>query len=171
MVAPDVAARARAIRLLVSDIDGVLTDAGVYYSARGEELLRFSRRDGLGVELAARAGIRTALLSRADSEIVRARAKTLSIEHVFLGVRDKGAFLSQIERDTGVSRSEIAYIGDDVIDLEIMGLVAVAGAPVDAVPEVRAAAHFVAASGGGAGAFREFSDWILQQRIEWEVTA
>jgi 3-deoxy-D-manno-octulosonate 8-phosphate phosphatase (KDO 8-P phosphatase) len=169
-VVSSLADRARRVRLIVTDVDGVLTDTTVYYSARGEELLRFSRRDGMGMELAAREGVRTALLSREDSDIVRARARKLGLEHVFLGVRDKRAFLVEIERATGVAREEMAYIGDDVIDLDVMRAVALSGAPADAVDEVRPAADFVTPSRGGHGAFREFSDWILRLRSGQEVT-
>jgi 3-deoxy-D-manno-octulosonate 8-phosphate phosphatase (KDO 8-P phosphatase) len=156
--------RARALRLVVTDVDGVLTDATVYYSARGEELLRFSRRDGMGIELLARAGIRTAIVSREDSAIVRARANKLGLSLVFLGIRDKGEFLSTLEREADVPRDAMAYIGDDVVDLEIMRAVALAAAPSDAIEEARAFAHYITPAHGGHGAFRDFSNWILRQR-------
>jgi YrbI family 3-deoxy-D-manno-octulosonate 8-phosphate phosphatase len=166
VTASDLRARARAIRLVVSDVDGVLTDAGVWYSARGEELLRFSRRDGAGVELLSRAGIATALLSREDSDIVRARARKLRLEHVYLGVRDKFATLATIEERTGIERDSMAYIGDDLFDVEVLRAVAISGAPADAVDEVRSVVHHVTAAPGGHGAFRQFADWILAQREE-----
>src|SRR5262249_53893853 len=133
LLASDLVLRARALRLVVTDVDGVLTDATVYYSARGEELLRFSRRDGMGVELLARAGLRTAIVSRENSAIVRARATKLGLSLVYLGVRNKGEFLSILERETDVARDAMAYIGDDVVDVEIMRAVAIAAAPSDAI--------------------------------------
>jgi YrbI family 3-deoxy-D-manno-octulosonate 8-phosphate phosphatase len=147
-------------------VDGVLTDASIYYSASGEELLRFSRRDGMAVELLSKAQLPTILLSREDSRIVRARAKKLGLEHVFLGVRDKGAFVSQIEATANVSRDAMAFIGDDVNDVDLMRAVALAGAPADASEAARSAAHHVTTARGGRGAFREFADWILQLRGE-----
>jgi 3-deoxy-D-manno-octulosonate 8-phosphate phosphatase (KDO 8-P phosphatase) len=159
-------ARARAIRLVVSDVDGVLTDAGVWYSARGEELLRFSRRDGAGVERLARAGIGTALLSREDSDIVRARARKLGLEHVLLGVREKIAALATLEERTGIERNSMAFIGDDLFDVDVLRAVALSGAPSDAVDEVRAIVHHVTRAPGGQGAFRQFADWIMTQRGE-----
>lgn len=159
--------RARRIRLVVSDVDGVLTDAGVYYSAAGEELKRFSLRDGMGVELLRRAGIETAFLTREDSAIVRARAKKLGIEHVFSGVRDKLAHLPAILAATRLSADAVAFIGDDVNDLallEHLGRQGLTSAPADAVAAVRAVVHVVTESRGGYGAFRELADAVLAWR-------
>lgn len=162
-------ARAGRIRLVVTDIDGVLTDAGVYYSERGEELRRFSLRDGMGVELLRDAGIETAFLSREDSGIVRARAKKLRIAHVFLGVRDKLAHLGELQRASGLDASALAFIGDDVNDLPLLrklGESGLTGAPADAIEEVLEAVHHVSAAAGGHGAFRHFADAILRWRAE-----
>ncbi|HTQ02913.1 MAG TPA: hypothetical protein VMI54_03610 [Polyangiaceae bacterium] len=162
-------ARAGRIRLVVTDIDGVLTDAGVYYSERGEELRRFSLRDGMGVELLRDAGIETAFLSREDSGIVRARAKKLRVERVFLGVRDKLAHLPEILHATALAPEALAFIGDDVNDLpllrELSG-VGLTGAPADAIDEVLDVVHHVSAAPGGHGAFRHFADAILRWRAE-----
>ncbi|XYH93040.1 KdsC family phosphatase [Sorangium sp. So ce1128] len=155
--------RARRIRLVLTDCDGVLTDTGVYYSERGEELKRFSLRDGMGVERLARAGIASAIVTGETSPSVRRRADKLGMR-VFLGVSDKGRHLPAILREAGVERSEVAYIGDDVNDLAIMQAVAEAGltaAPADAVSDVFCAAHRRCEARGGHGAFRDFADWIL----------
>lgn len=157
-------ARARRIRLVVTDVDGTLTDGGVFYSERGEELVRFSRRDGMGMERLGRAGIPTAMLTREDSAIARARAKKLGLEHVFTGCRDKHAFLATMTEKTGVSADAIAYIGDDVNDVDLMRAVALAGAPRDAADAARAAAHKITDAPGGHGAFRDFAEWILLLR-------
>lgn len=162
-------ARAGRIRLVLTDIDGVLTDAGVYYSERGEELRRFSLRDGMGVERLRDAGIATGFLSREDSGIVRARAQKLRIPHVFLGVRDKLGHLAEIMRASGLAPDELAFIGDDVNDLPLLRELAgtgLTGAPADAIDEVLEAVHHVSANLGGHGAFRHFADAILKWREE-----
>jgi 3-deoxy-D-manno-octulosonate 8-phosphate phosphatase (KDO 8-P phosphatase) len=166
---PQLRARAAAIRLVVSDVDGVLTDAGVYYSASGEELKRFSMRDGMGVELLRQAGIRTAFMTREDSPIVAARAKKLKIDALWSGQLDKREALPRLLTELGVALGAIAYIGDDVNDLGALGFVAEAGlavCPADAVPQVAAAAHFVTTARGGHGAFRELCDLILHNQKE-----
>lgn len=162
-------ARAATIQLVVSDVDGVLTDAGVYYSAQGEELKRFSMRDGMGVELLRQAGIRTAWLTREQSPIVAARAKKLQIEALWAGERDKGAALPRLVQELGVPAHAVAYIGDDVNDIEALGWVATSGlavCPSDALPRVLSAVHFVTAARGGHGAFRELCELILENREE-----
>jgi 3-deoxy-D-manno-octulosonate 8-phosphate phosphatase (KDO 8-P phosphatase) len=166
---PQLRARAASIRLVVSDVDGVLTDAGVYYSAEGEALKRFSMRDGMGVELLGRAGIRTALLTREQSPIVAARAKKLQIETLWSAQLDKREALPRLVQELGVPAQAVAYIGDDVNDLGALGWVAEAGlavCPADAVPKVLAAVHFVTAARGGHGAFRELCDLILDNQKE-----
>jgi 3-deoxy-D-manno-octulosonate 8-phosphate phosphatase (KDO 8-P phosphatase) len=159
--------RALGIELVLSDVDGVLTDAGVYYSARGEELKRFSLRDGMGVELLREAGIETGFCTRENSEIVAARAKKLRVQ-LHLGVRDKLAHLPSMLEAARVRPEAVAYIGDDVNDLGLLCAVAaqggIAAAPADATLEVRQNVHFVTHSLGGYGAFREFADFILRLR-------
>jgi YrbI family 3-deoxy-D-manno-octulosonate 8-phosphate phosphatase len=166
---PQLRARAAAIELVVSDVDGVLTDAGVYYSADGEALKRFSMRDGMGVELLRNSGIRTALLTREESSIVTRRAQKLNIESVWLGERDKREALPRLVRTLGYPLHAVAYIGDDVNDLGALSFVAEAGlavCPADAVPSVARAVHFVTAARGGYGAFRELCDLILENQKE-----
>ena len=162
--ARETARRARQVQLVVSDVDGVLTDAGVYYSARGEELKRFSMRDGMGVERLREARIETAFLTREDSPIVVQRAHKLRVTHLHLAVLDKREFLARWLLKLGVSVAHVAYIGDDINDLEVMRFVAeqgLTGAPSDAVPEVLREAHFCATLGGGHGAFRQFADLVI----------
>lgn len=159
--------RAARIRLVLSDVDGVLTDAGVYYSARGEELYRFSRRDGMGSDLLRAAGLATGVLTREHSDIIRRRAEKLKMTHVFVGVDDKLSHLPVILTATGLQPGNIAYIGDDVNDLEIIREIRVAGltaAPADAVPAILREVHHRCASPGGHGAYRDFAEWILALR-------
>lgn len=163
------AERARAVRLVLTDCDGVLTDGGVYYSTEGEALKRFSVRDGMGVERLRLAGIGTAIVTREDSDLVAARAVKLGVVFLFAGVKDKGSHLDVISRETGLDPAEMAYIGDDVNDVDILGAVGgrgLTGAPCDAMPEAAMEAHYRCSLPGGHGAFREFAEWILKLREE-----
>jgi 3-deoxy-D-manno-octulosonate 8-phosphate phosphatase (KDO 8-P phosphatase) len=167
----DCRARARRLRWLISDVDGVLTPATAYYSERGEELKRFSLRDGMGVELLRDAGIHTAFLSRENSPIVRRRAEKLALTRVFLGVRDKAHALDAVLLECGAALDEVAYIGDDVNDLGVLLRVGEAGltaAPADAARAVAQIVHLRTAASGGNGAFREFADSILNWRQQEE---
>lgn len=163
----DIAQRARRIHLVLTDNDGVLTDTGVYYSSFGEELKRYSVRDGMAVELLRQAGIETGIMTGEESESVRRRAEKLRIRHVYLGVRDKRRQLDLLLAQTKFSLSQIAYIGDDVNDLGILtaiGAFGLTAAPADAVSAIRHAVQFVCRTRGGQGAFREFADHILALR-------
>jgi 3-deoxy-D-manno-octulosonate 8-phosphate phosphatase (KDO 8-P phosphatase) len=165
----DLRNRAARIKLVVTDNDGVLTDSGVYYSERGEELKRFSVRDGMGVERLRNAGIGTAILTRELSGCVKARAAKLRLPFTWLGVIDKEAHLETILEETGVKAHELAFIGDDVNDLGLMtkvGQVGLTAAPGDAMTPALEVAIFVTRSIGGHGAFREFAEWILSLRGE-----
>jgi 3-deoxy-D-manno-octulosonate 8-phosphate phosphatase (KDO 8-P phosphatase) len=160
-------ARARRVRLVLADCDGVLTDGSVYYSESGEALKRFSMRDGLGVERLREAGIGTAILTRETSAIVRRRAEKLRLPHLFEGVADKAAHLEAVERETGLARQEMAFIGDDLNDLGLVLALSdhgLTGAPADAVSEVGGAVHYRTWRPGGHGAFREFAEWVIRSR-------
>lgn len=161
--------RAQRIRLLLTDVDGVLTDASVYYSVHGEELKRFSFRDGMGVELLREVGIETAFYSREHSPIVLQRSRKLKLKHLYLGVSDKAAELNRVLFECNVEPSEVAYIGDDVNDLGVLRRIGEQGltaAPSDALPLVKEAVQTCTRLAGGAGAFREFADSILAWRRE-----
>ena len=158
--------RAARVRLVLTDCDGVLTDGGVYVSERGEELKRFSLRDGMGVERLRDAGIATAILTREKSPIVARRAEKLGIR-LFDGVADKAAALAAILAEHGATPDVTSYIGDDLNDLPVMAALAGEGltaAPGDAEPRVIDTVHYVCARSGGAGAFRELAEWILSHR-------
>ncbi len=160
--------RAGRVRLVVTDCDGVLTDAGVYYSQEGEALKRFSMRDGMGVERLRHAGVDVLILTAETTGFARSRAHKLGIE-ARLGARDKGEALLRIAAERGLDLAALAYIGDDVNDLSAMVLVqdeGLTGAPADALPEVRSVAHCRCEHPGGHGAFREFAEWILGLRGE-----
>ncbi len=159
--------RVKRIKLVLTDVDGVLTDTGVYYSANGEELKRFSIRDGMGMELLGEHGVSSAMLTREDSPRVAARSKKLRLPYYFPGVLDKKAFLPDVLTKTGLTLHELAYIGDDVNDVSIMEEIAKEGltaCPKDAMPAARNVAHYVAKASGGNGAFRDFAEWIMKRR-------
>ena len=159
--------RARKIRLVLTDSDGVLTDTGVYYSESGEAFKRFSIRDGMGVERLRQAGIETAIITGEKSPSVLRRAAKLKLQYLYLGIRDKRSHLDVIVRETGLSIDELAYIGDDVNDLGIIEVIRGQGltaAPADAVAIVKKAVQYRTTARGGHGAFREFAEWILRLR-------
>lgn len=159
--------RALSLCLAITDVDGVLTDAGVYYGEGGEELKRFNVRDGMGVELLREAGIATAFLTRERSPAVERRAEKLGIERIFLGVRDKLAFIEERRAAEGLSRGQLAFIGDDVNDLPLLTSISGEGltaAPADAQPAVLDSVLFRCTRAGGHGAFREFAEWLLALR-------
>ena len=148
-------------------MDGVLTDTGVYYSARGEELKRFSIRDGMGMDRLRDIGIGTAMLTREDSPRVESRSKKLGLPYYFPGIYDKCKFLPKLLKETGLEPNQLGYIGDDVNDVGIMTEIAQAGltaCPGDAMPDARKVAHYVAKAPGGNGAFRDFAEWIMLHR-------
>jgi len=154
----------RDIRLVLTDVDGVLTDGGVYCSERGEELKRFDLRDGMGVARLRAAGIECGIVTGEDSPIVRQRAAKLDIDELHMGAADKSAVLDRILERRGLVAAEVAYIGDDVNDAGVMSRVGFTGAPADAQPGIAALADHVCNAPGGHGAFREFIELILAAR-------
>ncbi|HUK91316.1 MAG TPA: 3-deoxy-D-manno-octulosonate 8-phosphate phosphatase [Blastocatellia bacterium] len=159
--------RALGVRLVLTDCDGVLTDAGVYYSSQGEQLKRFSVRDGMGVERLRLHGIETAIITRENCPCVKKRAEKLKLRYVFLGIPDKEAYLPVILGRTGLAMDQLAYIGDDVNDLPIIENInesGLTGAPLDAVGQVADVVQYRAAAPGGHGAFRDFAEWIINLR-------
>jgi len=164
---PSLVAKAQAIRLLLTDVDGVLTDGGVYYSAAGEEMKRFSIRDGLGVErLRQLTGIEVGIVTGEASPSVLRRAEKLKITELHLGIRHKKAVLADIFGRLKLQPKEIAYIGDDANDLEVMRHVGLSATPADGYREVLVMADYVCQSPGGHGAFREFVELLIAARRE-----
>ena len=163
--------RMKRIRLLVLDVDGVLTDGGIYMGPEGEAMKRFDIKDGLGIALWHRSGGMTAILTGRSSKIVENRAKELHISVVRQGCTDKRTAYGELKSELKISDEEIAYIGDDVIDLPVMKRVGLPVAVADAVPEVRAAARIVATCKGGRGAIRETVERILCAQGRFEEAA
>jgi 3-deoxy-D-manno-octulosonate 8-phosphate phosphatase (KDO 8-P phosphatase) len=153
--------RCSSIRTVVSDVDGTLTDGGMYYSVEGNAMKRFSAHDGMGVTLLMDAGIEVVFLSSECTPIISSRAEKLGVKNVYQGIHDKVHTLRQVVQQFGILYSEIAYIGDDVNDIHALQLCGLSVCPADAVPEVRAVAHYVCSKEGGHGAFRELATHIL----------
>ena len=156
--------RLAAIRLLAMDVDGVLTDGGIWYTERGDELKRFDVRDGQGLVLLAAAGVITAVITRRRSDIVERRARELGIREVHQDAADKAAVLKDVLARHGVVPDEACYVGDDVGDVPAMALVGLPIAVADAVAPVARAAAYVTRASGGRGAIRELCDLILAAR-------
>ncbi|MDY0211447.1 MAG: HAD-IIIA family hydrolase [Desulfuromonadaceae bacterium] len=160
------------ICLLLLDVDGVMTDGGIAYDNNGVETKRFHVRDGHGLKLLQRAGIEVGIITGRESNVVLKRAAELGITRVFQGAKNKLEPYKQILQDTGLTDAQIAYVGDDLIDLPILRRVGFAVAVADAVVELRPWVDYVTSVGGGKGAVREVCDLILKQSGRWEeVTA
>ena len=156
--------RAGAIRLLVLDVDGVLTDGRLYFDSRGEALKVFDVRDGYGLVALQRAGVAVAVISGRRSPAVRARCRELKVRHVHQGVVDKLAVFERLRARLKLARSACACVGDDLPDVPLMSAVALAFAVADAHPAARRAAAVVTRRGGGRGAVREVCDFLLAAR-------
>jgi len=153
--------RADSIKLLLTDVDGVLTDGGVFYGPEGEVMKQFNIRDGMAVERLRAVGIDVGIITGEHSPSVARRAEKLRIEVLHLGCKDKPAALRQILTQRQLAPEEIAYIGDDVNDQQIMGMVGVTAAPADALPQILAIADYICSRAGGHGAFREFAELLI----------
>ncbi len=168
---PDVWQRARDIRLLLLDVDGVLTDGSLCFDAKGEAYKVFHVRDGHGIKMAQRAGIEVAFLSGRRSDAAYHRARELDISRFHEGLRDKVPVLENLLAALNLTPGEVAAVADDLVDLPLMARVGLAVAVADAVPEVAAAAHWVTSLPGGRGAVRQVCDLLLKAQGRWEEIA
>jgi 3-deoxy-D-manno-octulosonate 8-phosphate phosphatase (KDO 8-P phosphatase) len=166
---PPAAAAAR-VRLLVLDVDGVLTDGRLYYGVRGEALKVFHVRDGLGLKLLAAAGVTVAVVSGRKSGMTGRRCRELGIRHLFQGVEDKLGVFHRIRAGLGLPARACACVGDDVPDVPLMHEVGLAFAVADAHPRARRAAHVVTRLPGGKGAVREICDYLLDAHARAAAT-
>ncbi|MEJ8569647.1 KdsC family phosphatase [Elongatibacter sediminis] len=153
--------KARRIRLLALDVDGILTDGRLYYDAAGGESKAFSTRDGFGLKAVRRFGIELALITGRTSAMVERRARELAIESVFQGSDDKLEVLNRLLGETGLDSESVCYAGDDWPDLPVLARVGLAVTAADAHPEVRRRVHWVTRAKGGHGAVREICDLLL----------
>lgn len=154
-------AKAAKVRLVFSDVDGVLTDGGMYYGVEGEALKRFNTRDGMGVELLGRANIEVVLVTGEDSAIVAQRAAKLHIGEIYQGIKDKRSTVETVSAARGFGPEVLAFIGDDVNDLEAMRYCGLGATVADGADAVKSIADYVCVRKGGEGAFREFAELIL----------
>jgi YrbI family 3-deoxy-D-manno-octulosonate 8-phosphate phosphatase len=160
-----VAERARRVRLLCVDVDGVLTDAGMYYGPDGEVMKKFNTRDGMGLARVRAAGVAVAIISGEDSAIVHARAAKLKIDDVFTGISNKRAVIDELRARKNLELDEVAFIGDDVNDLPALECVGLACAVADAAESVLAVAHYVTQRRGGDGAVREVCELLIAANL------
>ncbi len=156
--------RMRRIRLVATDVDGCLTDSGMYYTEHGDELKKFSTRDGLGFRLLREAGYHLAIITLENTELMKRRAAKLRVEELHQGAEDKVSVMAEILQRLGLDWSEAAYLGDDRGDLALLARVGVSACPADAIAEARETVDLVTTVPGGAGAFREFAECILGVR-------
>jgi len=156
-----VLARARDIRLLTLDVDGVMTDGSLYFAAAGDYLKTFNIQDGLGIKQALAGGIEVAVITGRSSEMVARRCAALGVEHLYQGREDKAAALAQLLAVTGLQPQQVAHLGDDLPDLPVMRKAGLGIAVADAHPFVAHHAHWQTRARGGAGAVREVTDLLL----------
>lgn len=155
---------AAAVRLLILDVDGTLTDGRLYYGPKGEALKVFHVRDGAGIQHLERAGVRVAVISGRSSKMVSVRCRELGIRHVVQGAEDKVAAFEKLRRKLQIEESQTACVGDDTADVPLMKVVKLAIAVADAHQEALQAAHVVTSLPGGQGAVREVCDYLLDAR-------
>ena len=159
--------KAKKIKLVLTDNDGVLTDTGVYYSEKGEELKRFSIRDGMGVErLKKLVNIKTVIITGELSGSVKKRAEKLKIDEFYLGAKAKESLLDEILKKNKLKPENIAFIGDDVNDMELIKIVGLTAAPADAMQDILEVVDYICEHKGGNGAFREFAELLISFNIK-----
>jgi 3-deoxy-D-manno-octulosonate 8-phosphate phosphatase (KDO 8-P phosphatase) len=156
----------KGIRLFATDVDGVLTDAGMYYSESGDEWKKFNTRDGMGIKLLQKAGLITAIVTQERTRLVARRAEKLAIPELHQGVMDKLSVIRDMAMRHGLSLREVAYIGDDVNDIEALQAVGFSAAPADGLPQVLKVVDYVCRQKGGEGAVRELTEMILLSHNE-----
>lgn len=159
--------QAEAIRLLILDVDGVLTDGQIFLSEQGEEYKSFNTKDGHGLRLLMAEGIEVALISGRNSKAVDFRARDLGIREVHQGIRDKGPLCEKIMRERNLRKDQVCCVGDDLPDLPLFEHSGICFAVSDASPAIRALATFTTRLGGGRGAVREVCEIILESRGKW----
>ena len=157
------------IRVIAMDVDGVMTDGRIIYDGSGRELKFFDVKDGYGISRARHAGLRTAIISARGCAAVRARAKDLKFDKVYLDVYPKVTAYEKMLKSFGVRDHEVCFIGDDLPDHAILSRVGFAAAPADAAPEIKKIADYVARRSGGRGAVREIVEMVLKAQGRWSV--
>ena len=156
---------AKNIKILLTDVDCVLTDGGMYYTSNGDVMKKFHTRDGMGVNMLRRKGIPTIIVTKEKTQMVKKWAKKMNIEYLYDGIQQKETILKIISKKYNVKNSEIGYIGDDINDIELLKMVGFSATPNDGIIEVQKIVHYICKKNGGEGAFREVADLLLRYRI------
>jgi 3-deoxy-D-manno-octulosonate 8-phosphate phosphatase (KDO 8-P phosphatase) len=164
MTDADINARFAQVRLISLDCDGVMTDGGLYYGPAGDEMRRFHVRDGVGIKALINAGVAVAFVTASRTPAITARAQALGVRHCLVGVETKLAAITELGRELSIRLDEIAHMGDDENDLEVLRAVGLAMTVADAIPEVLKAAAYVTRRRGGDGAVREMAEQLLAAR-------
>ena len=159
---PEHLAKFSQVKLLALDVDGVLTDGGLYYTETGEEFKKFNVKDGLGLKLLMQNGIQVAILSSSNSQATLHRAELLGIQYVFIGIEDKLTQLQLLCQQLGLELGQVAYMGDDLVDLPVMQAVGCPIAVADAMPKNQDVAAYITQRRGGEGAVREICDLLIK---------
>lgn len=156
------------IRLLICDVDGVMTDGSLFFGDDGQEYKAFNSRDGHGMRMLQDSGIPIAIITGRTSEVVKHRAKNLGIEHIYQGQKDKTQAFEKLLNDFDITAEQVAYIGDDIVDLPVMCQVGLAVAVADAHELVKNHSHWVTEKPGGRGAVRELCELLLQAHGKYD---
>jgi len=159
--------RARAVRMIVFDIDGVLTDGSLFYGDDGQEYKAFNSRDGHGIKMLRASGVEAGIITGRTSQVVLHRARNLGISRIFQGAHDKLTAFEALLHDLGLEAEQIAYMGDDIVDLPVLRRCGLAITVPDAPPEVKARCHMVTQAGAGRGAAREVCELIMRAQGTW----
>ena len=156
--------KASKIKVVLTDVDGVLTDSGMYYSNKGDIMKKFHTRDGMGVTLLRKNNIPSVIVTKEKNEIIKQWSKKMKIDKLLMGVIKKEAVLEKICKDYGIKSSEICYIGDDVNDLELLKLVGLSATPLDGIIEAQKICDYICKNNGGNGVFREIANMIISSQ-------
>jgi 3-deoxy-D-manno-octulosonate 8-phosphate phosphatase (KDO 8-P phosphatase) len=156
---------AKNLKILLTDVDCVLTDGGMYYTSNGDVMKKFHTRDGMGVNMLKRKGIPTIIVTKEKTQMVKKWAKKMNIEYVYDGIQKKETILKIISKKYNVKTSEIGYIGDDINDIELLKMVGFSATPKDGVLEAQKIVHYICKKNGGEGAFREVADIVLRHKV------
>ena len=151
------------IKLILLDVDGTLTDGGIYRGNNGEDLKKFNVKDGYAIVNAQKLGIEFGIITGKKSELVKNRSEELKIKYLYQGISEKTVILKELMKKTGFKKEEIAYMGDDLNDIKIMENVGFSGTPSDGATETKIIADFISTKNGGEGAVREFIETILKK--------
>lgn len=158
------------IKLIILDVDGTLTDGGIYYDSLGNEMKRFDVKDGLGIKVGIAAGLEFAIITGRESPMVERRAKELGIRYLRSGVQIKYPALEELLQELNLRPDECGYVGDDWNDLQCMEAVGFRACPNDAAEEIKDISHYVSKRNGGCGAVRDCLEFLLNQKGQWQAT-